>query len=101
MDVRAAVAFTAGKPLSIETVQLEGPKDGEVMVLMELPMGEPALSSQDVIHTINGHSVSSLDAFREVYENVQTLLGDDLSGIEPFPDLGEIDSKGKAAGLAT
>jgi len=32
MDVRAAVAFTAGKPLSIETVQLEGPKDGEVMV---------------------------------------------------------------------
>jgi S-(hydroxymethyl)glutathione dehydrogenase/alcohol dehydrogenase len=32
MDVRAAVAFTAGKPLSIETVQLEGPKDGEVLV---------------------------------------------------------------------
>jgi S-(hydroxymethyl)glutathione dehydrogenase/alcohol dehydrogenase len=32
MDVRAAVAFEAGKPLSIETVQLEGPKDGEVLV---------------------------------------------------------------------
>ncbi|MDH3473655.1 MAG: S-(hydroxymethyl)glutathione dehydrogenase/class III alcohol dehydrogenase [Rhodospirillales bacterium] len=32
MDVRAAVAFEAGKPLSIETVQLEGPKEGEVMV---------------------------------------------------------------------
>ncbi len=32
MDVRAAVAFEAGKPLSIETVQLEGPKAGEVMV---------------------------------------------------------------------
>jgi S-(hydroxymethyl)glutathione dehydrogenase/alcohol dehydrogenase len=32
MDVRAAVAFAAGKPLSIETVQLEGPKDGEVLV---------------------------------------------------------------------
>jgi S-(hydroxymethyl)glutathione dehydrogenase/alcohol dehydrogenase len=32
MDVRAAVALEAGKPLSIETVQLEGPKEGEVMV---------------------------------------------------------------------
>ncbi|MDH3770981.1 MAG: alcohol dehydrogenase catalytic domain-containing protein, partial [Nitrospirota bacterium] len=32
MDVRAAVAHKAGAPLSIETVQLEGPKDGEVMV---------------------------------------------------------------------
>ena len=32
MDVRAAVAFEAGKPLSIETVQLEGPKYGEVLV---------------------------------------------------------------------
>jgi S-(hydroxymethyl)glutathione dehydrogenase/alcohol dehydrogenase len=32
MDVRAAVAFAAGEPLSIETVQLEGPKAGEVLV---------------------------------------------------------------------
>ena len=32
MDVRAAVAFEAGKPLSIETVQLEGPQAGEVLV---------------------------------------------------------------------
>jgi len=32
MDVRAAVAFEAGKPLSIETVQLEGPKAGEVLI---------------------------------------------------------------------
>ena len=32
MDVRAAVAFEAGKPLQIETVQLEGPKAGEVLV---------------------------------------------------------------------
>jgi S-(hydroxymethyl)glutathione dehydrogenase/alcohol dehydrogenase len=32
MDVRAAVAFEAGKLLSIETVQLEGPKHGEVLV---------------------------------------------------------------------
>ncbi|RKH71844.1 S-(hydroxymethyl)glutathione dehydrogenase/class III alcohol dehydrogenase [Corallococcus interemptor] len=32
MDVRAAVAFEAGKPLSIETVHLEGPKAGEVLI---------------------------------------------------------------------
>ena len=32
MDVRAAVARQAGKPLTIETVQLEGPKAGEVLV---------------------------------------------------------------------
>jgi S-(hydroxymethyl)glutathione dehydrogenase/alcohol dehydrogenase len=32
MQVRAAVAWEAGKPLSIETVDLEGPKEGEVLV---------------------------------------------------------------------
>src|ERR1700741_345174 len=32
MDVRAAVAFEAGKPLAIETVQLDGPKAGEGLV---------------------------------------------------------------------
>jgi S-(hydroxymethyl)glutathione dehydrogenase/alcohol dehydrogenase len=32
MEVKAAVAFEAGKPLSIETVDLEGPKDNEVLV---------------------------------------------------------------------
>ncbi len=34
MDVKAAVAFKAGEPLRIETVQLEGPKAGEVLVEM-------------------------------------------------------------------
>jgi len=32
METRAAVAFEAGKPLSIETVQLEGPREGECLV---------------------------------------------------------------------
>ncbi|MGA9795862.1 MAG: alcohol dehydrogenase catalytic domain-containing protein, partial [Rhizomicrobium sp.] len=32
MDIRAAVAWEAGKPLAIETVQLEGPKAGEVLI---------------------------------------------------------------------
>ncbi len=32
MDTRAAVAYQAGKPLEIETVQLDGPKAGEVLI---------------------------------------------------------------------
>ena len=32
MRVKAAVAFTAGEPLSIETVDLEGPRAGEVLI---------------------------------------------------------------------
>jgi len=32
MDVRAAVAHKAGAPLVIETVRLDGPKAGEVLV---------------------------------------------------------------------
>ncbi|MEO0350270.1 MAG: S-(hydroxymethyl)glutathione dehydrogenase/class III alcohol dehydrogenase [Cyanobacteria bacterium P01_A01_bin.15] len=32
MDVRAAVAHQAGQPLTIETLRLEGPKAGEVLV---------------------------------------------------------------------
>src|ERR1700749_329820 len=32
MDVRAAVAFAPGKPLEVTTVQLDGPKAGEVLV---------------------------------------------------------------------
>ncbi len=32
MKIRAAVAREAGKPLSIEDVDLEGPKAGEVLV---------------------------------------------------------------------
>jgi len=32
MDVRAAVAVAAGKPLEISTVRLDGPREGEVLV---------------------------------------------------------------------
>ncbi len=32
MKTRAAVAWAAGKPLSIETIEIEGPKAGEVLV---------------------------------------------------------------------
>ena len=32
MQTKAAVAFEAGKPLTIETFNLEGPKAGEVLI---------------------------------------------------------------------
>lgn len=57
MDVRAAVAFDAGKPLEIETVQLEGPRAGEVLVEMK---------ATGLCHT---------DAF--------TMSGDDPEGLFP------------------
>ncbi|HIC80925.1 MAG TPA: S-(hydroxymethyl)glutathione dehydrogenase, partial [Kiloniellaceae bacterium] len=57
MDVRAAVALEAGKPLSIETVQLDGPREGEVLV---------EVKATGICHT---------DAF--------TLSGDDPEGLFP------------------
>ena len=57
MDVRAAVAHAAGQPLSIETVQLEGPKEGEVLV---------EIKATGICHT---------DAF--------TLTGEDPEGLFP------------------
>ena len=35
MKTRAAVAFEAGKPLEVTEVDLEGPKEGEVLVEIE------------------------------------------------------------------
>ena len=32
MDIRAALAIAAGEPLEVDTVQLEGPKEGEALV---------------------------------------------------------------------
>ena len=57
MDVRAAVAHKAGAPLEIETVQLEGPQAGEVLV---------EVKATGICHT---------DAF--------TLSGEDPEGLFP------------------
>ena len=57
MDVRAAVAYKAGAPLAIETVQLQGPRAGEVLV---------EIKATGICHT---------DAF--------TLSGDDPEGLFP------------------
>jgi S-(hydroxymethyl)glutathione dehydrogenase/alcohol dehydrogenase len=57
LKTKAAVAFEAGKPLVIETVDLEGPKAGEVLV---------EIKATGVCHT---------DAF--------TLSGDDPEGLFP------------------
>ncbi len=57
MDIKAAVAHGAGRPLSVETVQLEGPRAGEVLV---------EIKATGVCHT---------DAF--------TLTGEDPEGLFP------------------
>lgn len=57
MDVTAAVALEAGKPLTIETVQLDGPKAGEVLI---------EIKATGVCHT---------DAY--------TLSGEDPEGLFP------------------
>ncbi len=57
MDVRAAVAYKAGERLTIETVQLAGPRAGEVLV---------EIKATGICHT---------DAF--------TLSGDDPEGLFP------------------
>lgn len=57
MKTRAAVAWEAGKPLQIEDLELDGPKEGEVLV---------RIKATGVCHT---------DAF--------TLSGDDPEGIFP------------------
>ncbi len=57
METRAAMATEAGKPLSIETVTLDGPREGEVLV---------EIKATGVCHT---------DAF--------TLSGDDPEGLFP------------------
>ena len=59
MKVKAAVAHKAGAPLTIETVDLDGPRAGEVLI---------EIKATGVCHT---------DAF--------TLSGDDPEGI--FPDI--------------
>jgi S-(hydroxymethyl)glutathione dehydrogenase/alcohol dehydrogenase len=57
LEVKAAVAYTAGKPLTIETVQLAPPQAGEVLI---------EIKASGVCHT---------DAF--------TLSGDDPEGLFP------------------
>jgi S-(hydroxymethyl)glutathione dehydrogenase/alcohol dehydrogenase len=62
MQARAAVAWQAGKPLSLETVELEGPKAGEVLVEIKATgichTDEYTLSGSDpegLFPTILGH----------------------------------------------
>ena len=67
MKVRAAVAHAAGQPLSIETVDLEGPRAGEVLV---------ELKATGVCHT-DAYTLSGLDP-----EGLfPTILGHEGAGV--------------------
>jgi len=78
MDVRAAVAFEAGKPLEITTVQLDGPKEGEVLVEIKATgichTDEFTLSGADpegIFPAILGHEGAGI--VREVGEGVVSV----------------------------
>lgn len=67
MDVKAAVAFSAGKPLSIETVQLHPPQEGEVLV---------EIKATGVCHT-DAYTLSGMDP-----EGLfPTILGHEGAGV--------------------
>ncbi|MBW4669386.1 MAG: S-(hydroxymethyl)glutathione dehydrogenase/class III alcohol dehydrogenase [Cyanomargarita calcarea GSE-NOS-MK-12-04C] len=82
MEVKAAVAYGAGKALSIETVQLEGPLHGEVLVEIKASgvchTDAFTLSGNDpegLFPTILGHEGAGVVV--EVGENVKSLkVGD-------------------------
>ena len=78
MKVKAAVAWEAWKPLSIETVDLEGPKAGEVLVQMKSTWvchtDAFTLSGQDpewIFPCILGHEWGGI--VREIWEWVTSL----------------------------
>lgn len=67
MDVKAAIAHAAGQPLTIERVQLDGPKAGEVMV---------EIKATGVCHT-DAYTLSGVDP-----EGLfPTILGHEGAGI--------------------
>ncbi|MBR8829693.1 MAG: S-(hydroxymethyl)glutathione dehydrogenase [Chroococcopsis gigantea SAG 12.99] len=67
MDVKAAIAFSAKQPLRVETVQLEGPRSGEVLV---------EIKATGICHT-DAYTLSGLDP-----EGLfPTILGHEGAGI--------------------
>jgi len=52
-------------------------KDGKVVVAMELPMGTPAFEKDDVVQSINGQTIASLEELRAAYELL--AVGDDVA----------------------
>jgi len=67
MKVRAAIAWEAGKPLSVETVDLEGPRPGEVLV---------ELMATGICHT-DAYTLSGMDS-----EGIfPSILGHEGAGI--------------------
>ena len=93
MDVRAAVAYAAGQPLVIETVQLEGPRNGEVLVEIKATgvchTDAYTLSGQDpegLFPSILGHEGAGVVV--EVGPGVTSVAPGDPSSRSTFPSAG-------------
>jgi S-(hydroxymethyl)glutathione dehydrogenase/alcohol dehydrogenase len=80
MQVKAAVAFEAGKPLEITTIELAGPKSGEVLV---------RLAATGVCHTdaytLSGRDPEGLFPVVLGHEGAGVVeeLGPDVRGLKP------------------
>ena len=81
METRAAVAWEAGKPLTIETVRLEGPRAGEVLVEM---------MATGVCHT-DAYTLSGLDSEGKF----PAILGHEGAGIVREVGAGRHDPEGR------
>ncbi len=94
MKIKAAVAWEAGKPLSIEELDLEGPKKGEVLVKM-LATGVchtdaytlSGADSEGVFPVVLGHEGGGI--VEEVGEGVTTLKKGDHVIPLYIPECGE------------
>ena len=74
-----------------------GEKEGGLVVAMELPMGESAFQTDDVIRSINGREVSTLARFREIYEPVAVGDDVDLGGLRGDEEVGATRAKADPA----
>ena len=75
MDSRAAIAFKAGEPLEIATVNLEGPKEGEVLV---------EIKATGICHT-DAYTLSGADPEGQF----PSILGHEGAGVAIFGAKGQ------------
>ena len=75
MKTRAAVAFEAGKPLEIVEVDLEGPKEGEVLVEMKAIFTFPAFRRVKRDHVIARFQAG--DTFPDLQHNTGAFVTED------------------------
>ena len=75
-----------------------GEKEGHVIVMMKLPMGDSALNEDDVLESINGTVVASLEEFRGVYEPLAIGDGVEVIALRDGKEISASRTKAKPQG---